>query len=199
MRNGILFLVLIAIAGCASNPDEIAAAYVSPLKYRDFSCDQLAMEMDHVGSRTTRLHSSLQKKRSGDKWQMGVGMVLFWPALFALEGGDGVEATEYSLLKGEFEALRKVSVEKSCSLQRKSPEQIVAEADTQANLEAQGNTTQTQVKHRGQVRGIADARKCSRYASLIESSEDSETWLLGCGNGVSLTVQCTDSECLVQN
>ena len=45
---------------------------------------------------------------------MGVGLILFWPALFALEGGDGPDAEEYRRLKGEVDALQTVSVKKKC-------------------------------------------------------------------------------------
>ena len=87
------------IVGCASNPDKIDAAYVSPLKYKDYDCDQIAMEMDYIGQRTTKLYARLKKERSKDNAQMGVGLVLFWPALLFLEGGDGPEAAEFSQLK----------------------------------------------------------------------------------------------------
>jgi len=45
---------------------------------------------------------------------MALGMILFWPALFFLEGGDGPAASQYSQMKGEFEALRKASTMKKC-------------------------------------------------------------------------------------
>lgn len=47
---------------------------------------------------------------------MAVGMILFWPTLFFLEGGDGPEAAEYSRLKGEKGALEKIAVQKECGL-----------------------------------------------------------------------------------
>jgi hypothetical protein len=119
-----------ALSGCASHPDKIDAAYVSPLKYQNYDCDQLAMEMDYVGQRTTQLHQRLKKKRSDDNWQMGVGLLVFWPTLFLLEGGDGPDAAEYSQLKGEFEALRVSSVQRKCGLDdRLSPEEIMKEQE----------------------------------------------------------------------
>lgn len=116
------------LTACASNPDKIDAAYVSPLKYKDYDCDQIAMEMDYVGQRTTKLHTRLKKERQKDNAKMGVGLVLFWPALFFLDGGDGPEAAEYSQLKGEFEALRTNSTQKKCGIESKSPEEIMKEA-----------------------------------------------------------------------
>lgn len=118
---------LLLIAACASNPDKIGAAYVSPLKYKDYDCDQIAMEMDHVGRRTTELYHRLKKERKAENWQTGVGLVLFWPTLFFLEGGDGPEATEFAQLKGDYNALREVAVANKCSVHTKSPEEIIKE------------------------------------------------------------------------
>ncbi len=127
MKHSIIIICFFVLAACASNPDKIDAAYVSPLKYKDYDCDQLAMEMDHVGRRTTELYQRLRNDRTNDNWQMGVGL-FFWPVLFALEGGDGPEATEYAQLQGEYEALRENTVVNKCSFETKSPEQIIKEA-----------------------------------------------------------------------
>jgi hypothetical protein len=42
--------------------------------------------------------------------------VLFWPTLFFIKG-DGQTAAELARLKGEFDTLEKVSIEKNCGLQ----------------------------------------------------------------------------------
>ena len=116
------------LTACASSPDKIDAAYVSPLKYQNYDCDQIALEMDYVGQRTTKLYTRLKKERNKDNAQMGVGLVLFWPALFFLEGGDGPEAAEYSQLKGEFEALRQNSIQRKCEIESKSPDDIMKDS-----------------------------------------------------------------------
>ena len=119
-------LISLILGACASNPDKIAAAYVSPFKYKDFTCDQLDQEIDYVGRQTTKLYQRLKTERKKDNWQMGVGLVLFWPTLFALEGGDGPDAAEYAQLKGDFEALRQATVRRECSMDpRLSPEEIM--------------------------------------------------------------------------
>ncbi|MCO1336569.1 hypothetical protein MO867_19745 [Microbulbifer sp. OS29] len=110
------------LAACASNPDKIDAAYVSPLTYKDYDCDQIALEMEYVGQRTNTIYQNLKAERNADNWQMGIGLVLFWPTLFLLEGGDGPEAAEYAQLKGIFEALRSNSIQKKCAITAKSPE-----------------------------------------------------------------------------
>ena len=108
-------LVLLA-AGCASQPEDIAAMYVSPVQYESYSCDQVQAEMQRVSSRARTLEASLKATADTDAVQMGVGLILFWPTLFFLEGGDGPEAQEFGRLKGEKEALEKVSVQKKCGL-----------------------------------------------------------------------------------
>ena len=128
----VLFLFSIFLSGCATNPDEINASYVSALKYSSYDCQQLGMELDYVGQRTNRLYNQLKAEQKGDQWQMGVGMLLFWPALLALEGGDGPNAAEYAQLKGEYEALRQNVVQKRCGFETKSPQEMIesaAEAD----------------------------------------------------------------------
>lgn len=116
------------LVGCASNPNSIDATYVSPLRYANYDCNQIAQEMGYLEQRTNLLYQNLQRKRTNDNWAMGLGMVLFWPALFALDGGDGPEATEYAQVKGEYEALRQNSVEKSCNINMQSPDEILESA-----------------------------------------------------------------------
>ena len=123
------FLLIIAIfsSGCATSPNKLEASYVSPYKYKDYDEDQIIMEMDHVARRTNELYYSLKKESTNDNAQMAIGLLLFWPALFFLEGGDGPEAAEYARLKGEYEALRTVAVQKKISFDKlpPSPEQLI--------------------------------------------------------------------------
>jgi len=105
------------LTACASSPDKMTAVDVSPYTYQNYDCDQLAAEGDRVQRKVETLYAQLKKEASADAWQMGVGLVLLWPVLFALEGGDGPEAVEYRQLKGEYEAIRKVSIQKKCGLE----------------------------------------------------------------------------------
>ena len=129
LKISLSFLLIFAIflSGCATKPNKIEASYVSPYKYRDYDEDQLIIEMDHVARRTNELYYSLKKEATNDSAQMAVGLLLFWPALFFLEGGDGPEAAEYARLKGEYEALRTVAVQKKISFDKlpPSPEQLI--------------------------------------------------------------------------
>lgn len=113
-------IALIAVAAltltaCASRPDKLMAASVSPLQYKTYDCEQTVQELDRVSLRYTELHNTLDKKAANDEVQMIVGMLAFWPALFFLEGGDGAEAVEYSRLKGEKDTLEKTVIANGCA------------------------------------------------------------------------------------
>ena len=124
-----LATVLCLLAGCATNPNKISASYVSPVTYKNYDDDQIIMEMDHVSRRSGELYNSLKSESSKDTAQMAVGLILFWPTLFFLEGGDGPEAAEYARLKGQYEALRTVAVQRKigAELLPASPEEVVKE------------------------------------------------------------------------
>ena len=109
-----LFLLFI-VTGCASSPDEMTASYVSPLIYQSFDCQQLVMESDRVSRRVQSMHAKLDEKESDDSAKMAVGLILFWPALFFLDG-DEDGAIEYKRLKGESEAIHQAAIAKKCDL-----------------------------------------------------------------------------------
>lgn len=103
------------LAGCATSSQDIATAYVSPLQYANYDCNQIIAEMQRTQVRANQLAGRLDQAASNDKMMTGVGIILFWPALFAL-GGTKEQEAEYARLKGEYEALSKAAVEKRCSL-----------------------------------------------------------------------------------
>lgn len=108
-------VVVALLTGCASQPEDIATSYVSSNQYNQYNCEQLAMEATRVSRRVSELHGTLEKTANDDAAQMGVGLVLFWPVLFFLEGGDGTQAQEYARLKGERDAIQQSMTAKECS------------------------------------------------------------------------------------
>jgi len=106
--------VTIALSGCATASKDISANYVSPLQYQSYDCDQLASETQRVQSRVNQLGGRLDEAASNDKTIAGVGIILFWPALFAL-GGTKQQEAEFSRLKGEYEAIHQSAIVKKCS------------------------------------------------------------------------------------
>lgn len=105
---------VLSVSGCASHSKDIAAAYVSPNEYASYDCSQLESEMRGISRRVSTMSGQIDDEADADSWQMGVGLVLFWPALFFLEGGDGAQSAEYALLKGKYEAVETQHRVKKC-------------------------------------------------------------------------------------
>ena len=115
----VLFLTFI-VTGCATSPNEMTASYVSPLLYQNYDCQQLVMESDRVSRRVQSMHAKLDEKASGDTTKMTVGLILFWPTLFFLDG-DEDGAIEYKRLKGESEGIHQAAIAKKCDLRLLAP------------------------------------------------------------------------------
>src|SRR5689334_10100239 len=98
-------LVVSPLLGCATASKDIAAGYTSPMQYQKYDCDQLSAEAQRLQARVVQLGGRLDEASNNDKVLMGVGLVLFWPALFAIGGTKGQEA-EYARMKGEYEAIQ---------------------------------------------------------------------------------------------
>lgn len=194
----VLILSSMLLISCASNPNKISAAYVSPLKYQHYDCQQIATEMEHVSERTTKLRQQLEKERNADNWQMGVGLVLFWPTLFFLEGGDGPEAAEYAQLQGEFEALQDNSVSKKCGISSQSPEEMLKAENADEREQASKSVEQYQAKHTSDVKKISEETNCRKAVSLKEVTDSSESWSLACADGKVVNIHCESDSCRVQ-
>lgn len=121
MKYPILALAGVSILGaCAKSTNEIPAQYVSSMQYNSYSCKQIEAEMMMVSSRVSQIGAEVDRTASNDSAKMGVGLILFWPTLFFLDG-DTPQAAEYARLKGEFDALEKTSIQKNCSIKVDRP------------------------------------------------------------------------------
>lgn len=109
----------VALGACARNAATIDAAYVSPLQYNSLTCEQIAEESTRVASHAAQVTGQQNKAATGDAVAMGVGLVVFWPALFFI-GGKGDKSGELARLKGEMEALEQASIAKNCGIQFKA-------------------------------------------------------------------------------
>lgn len=110
----LILAVAMTATGCATASKDIASAYVSPMQYQSYDCEQISAEVQRVHGRVTQLGGRLDEAASNDKAIMGVGLVLFWPALFAL-GGTKQQEAEYGRLKGEYDALQQAAIHKKCT------------------------------------------------------------------------------------
>src|SRR5213079_1316147 len=60
-----------------------------------------------------QLGGRLDEAANNDKGIATVGIILFWPVLFAL-GGTKQQEAEYSRLKGEYDAVQQAAIAKRC-------------------------------------------------------------------------------------
>lgn len=105
--------VSIALSGCATASKDISPTYTSPMQYQSYDCEQLASESQRIQTRVVQLGGRLDTAASNDKALAGVGIVLFWPALFAL-GGTKQQEADYGRLRGEYDAVQQSAVIKKC-------------------------------------------------------------------------------------
>ncbi|MFZ4687212.1 MAG: hypothetical protein ACOYMK_16590 [Hyphomonadaceae bacterium] len=101
------------LAGCASSPKSISPLYVSPMVYQGYSCEQISMELQRIGTRVSDVTGQQQRAANNDAIAMGVGLVIFWPALFFL-ASDNDKREELSRLRGEYDALQQAGTMKNC-------------------------------------------------------------------------------------
>ena len=102
------------LASCATPPEKVSATYVSPLQYSDYSCTQIKGELLRVNRKIIEITGVQQKEADKDAVAMGVGLILFWPALFFLIGDD--KKDELGRLKGEYDALESIAIKKECDV-----------------------------------------------------------------------------------
>lgn len=126
-------LVCSTVMGCASDPDEIGSTYVSPNQYASYDCNQLENELKRVGGRVAEVTGQQEEEATGDAVATGVGLVLFWPALFFLAGDDKEE--ELKRLKGQHQALEKAAIKKECTIAEKLKDKRQKEKEKETNAD----------------------------------------------------------------
>jgi hypothetical protein len=116
MRKFGMVALAAALSGCASSSSEIAPAYVSPVAYQSYTCQQLALEAQSISTRAATLSGAQDSQRSKDGLVTAAAIVVFWPAAFFV-GGDKQTAAELSQMKGQMVAIEQASIAKKCSIQ----------------------------------------------------------------------------------
>lgn len=121
-----LSIVAFGLAGCSTASKDIAPTYVSPAQFQSYDCQQLYAEGQRIQTRYVELGGRLDQAASNDQMLTGVGIVLFWPALFAL-GGTKQQEAEYARLRGEHDAVQQASISRKCGA-RDEPSAAAAQA-----------------------------------------------------------------------
>jgi len=105
-----------ALGGCASSAADIAPAYVSPITYQSFTCQQLGQEAQAISARAATLSGAQDSQRTKDAVATTAAVIIFWPAAF-LVGGDKQTAAELAQMKGQLIAVEQASIQKNCNIQ----------------------------------------------------------------------------------
>jgi hypothetical protein len=116
----------IVVAACAKDANEVGSAYVSPIAYENLTCLQLGQEAERVSARALQASGMQDSRATSDKVAMGVGLIVFFPALLLTKGNDENTA-ELSRLKGTMDAIEQISIRKNCGIvfQHPAPPQPV--------------------------------------------------------------------------
>jgi hypothetical protein len=75
------------LGGCASSAADITPAYISPVAYQSYTCQQLALEAQAISTRAAALSGAQDSQRAKDGVATAAAIVIFWPAAFFV-GGD---------------------------------------------------------------------------------------------------------------
>ncbi len=87
------------------------------MKYDGADCKQPARGAEEIDTRLHAVTGTLQTKANTDAAIVTVGVILFWPALFALGATGGKpEEAELGHLKGEAEALARTAKAEGCDI-----------------------------------------------------------------------------------
>jgi hypothetical protein len=101
------------ISGCASSAKNVPTSYVPTVTYQNLDCGQLNSEAARIQALLVQNGGQLDKAADNDKVITGVAILVFWPAIFFL--GNKTQEAEYGRLKGTYDAINKVAVDKKCT------------------------------------------------------------------------------------
>ncbi len=108
--------IFLSLIGCTSHPDNHSGIYISPYKYKDYSCEQVAVDILGISKKIGSAYKAAEVERQQDQALTTLGMTIFFPALFFLDG-DELDLERYGYLKGEMEALLIAGEQKGCNIE----------------------------------------------------------------------------------
>ena len=108
MRNWLAVVAAIAVAGCATLPEDVRPATVSADPYMAMGCDQLSAEKQRLALSVAQTSLAQQKTRTADN--SGV----FWLGMPLGSMGGGDHEAELATLKGQAVAVDQARTAKTC-------------------------------------------------------------------------------------
>ena len=89
---------------------QIGPSHVSSITYTKFSCEELAAELNSLQRREAALNVAQNQRHKTSQMQA------FW---WGFGQGDGIEAAELSIVRGQIEAVSKEIEKKGCGKESK--------------------------------------------------------------------------------
>ncbi len=154
---------LALLSACASQPEDIQATYVSPNLYANYSCSELLEERERIVAKVNAASAAQSDKATNDAVATGVGLILFWPAIFFLAAGSDREA-ELASLKGNYDAIEQATIKRKCRLE--SPSGVTAQADV---TPVTASVVATDDSFEAQQRSISGQSAASATQPVVEA------------------------------
>lgn len=107
-RIVVLLAAAVALVACAQSPEAIQPAYVSPMTFNGWSCEQMGAEEARLGSALASASAQQSQARSND-----IAGVIFLGLPVASMSGKNI-APQIARYKGEQEALRQARIGGNC-------------------------------------------------------------------------------------
>ena len=115
-----LTYIIIVISACfvfscstAKKAHQVDAVYIPSSQYENKSCDEILLLAEEIKQKTPSLERIVNETRRKDKVKEQVGLWLFFPTYFFMEG-NAEEQTDLALARGNLNALRNVGIQKRC-------------------------------------------------------------------------------------
>ena len=99
------------LAGCMNMPtppSQITGSYTSGLRYENYDCPRLGVELESLARRENQLVMAQEQRIKTSQTQA------FW---YGVGQGDGIEASELANVRGEKEAVRNAIAANGCEKQ----------------------------------------------------------------------------------
>jgi hypothetical protein len=101
------------VAGCATRAVDVKPLPADPADFAEWACVRIHDEMDSVQQQAVDLSWTVDERAGQHVVALGVGLMVFWPALLAMRP-DGADAEALARLKGRFEALQTAAQRAGC-------------------------------------------------------------------------------------
>tara|TARA_B100001059_G_C17491643_1_gene406636 strand:+ start:136 stop:489 length:354 start_codon:yes stop_codon:yes gene_type:complete len=116
MKYFFVLLALLTVFSCstAQKSGEVQAARISIAPYLSMDCKSLATEQNSLLNQARSLGAQVDSEYDSDKGLEVVTWILFWPAVFWMDG-NAEAAGQLSSLKGQLEAVQEAQKINKCT------------------------------------------------------------------------------------